>query len=301
MEPMNLTQEQWGKLYQKLPQPKDLLFSLLPDLNAVFSAVEHGALLTSQILFYLQEKNKFPLILELVKIAKNQSADVYDFMRCFYGEQQLAEFAMENEIKSWFFRLSTEILEQYELWDILAQREIYEPLIKHKQYDVLERYGLYNILLDCQQYDRLIKAGKAWGLTMTVDGMDFLANVGLWKEFYRGKKVTYLNGYTQKRILDTLWNNGQQGFLMEQQEDEFLLEKGWFKAYQDQGLWGTLAAYGYADQVDWDAYLAKVPALSKNDVFQEAAKLKVWDFLAKHHQHRLLFINKQFGWWLKSF
>ena len=117
MEAMNLTEKQWCELYQKLPQPEDFLFSLLPNLNAVFTAVEHGSLLTSRLLFYLLETNKVQLIPELVKAAKQMSGNVYDFMCRFYGEEQTIEFALKNNITCWYKYCSDGYLEQYQLWD----------------------------------------------------------------------------------------------------------------------------------------------------------------------------------------
>ncbi len=301
MEAMNLTEKQWCELYQKLPQPEDFLFSLLPNLNVVFTAVEHGSLLTSRLLFYLLETNKVQLIPELVKAAKQMSSNVYDFMCRVYGAEQTIEFALTNNITCWYKYCSDEYLEQYQLWDALAQRRKTEPLVRHQQYDVLERYGYYTLLAECGQFERLIKAGKALALVFTAEGMAFLANAGLWEEFYQGWNESLCNGYTKDKVLNVLWDNNQQDLLFKKQEDEFLLGKGWVKPYLDEGFWGTLIAYGHVDKVDWEVYLAQVPVYSKDMVFQEAAKLKVWDFLAKHRQHGLLFNNKQFGWWLKSF
>lgn len=166
---------------------------------------------------------------------------------------------------------------------------------------MLEQKNQWVLLAGCGQYERIIRAEKWDALKLSHEGMEKLAQLGLWKHFYDGREVSLVNGFSETQILERLWEEGQQQLLFEFREDKFLLGKGWVKPYQDNGLWGSLTAYGHADQVDWEAYLAKIPDFNRVKVFDEAEKAKCWDFLARHHQHRRLLRHGCFIRWLKSF
>ena len=59
MAKMELTEEQWQKLGQHLPQDGDFLFSLLPNSDYMLNAVRHGVVLNSRMLVYLLLTERF--------------------------------------------------------------------------------------------------------------------------------------------------------------------------------------------------------------------------------------------------
>ena len=197
--------------------------------------------------------------------------------------------------------LTPAYLRDRELWELLAENGEYQLLADNGQYDLLEQKNQWVLLAGCGQYERIIRAEKWDALKLSHEGMEKLAQLGLWKHFYDGREVSLVNGFSETQILERLWEGGQQQLLFEFREDKFLLGKGWVKPYQDNGLWGSLTAYGHADQVDWEAYLAKIPDFNRVKVFDEAEKAQCWDFLARHHQHRRLLRHGCFIRWLKSF
>lgn len=300
MAKMELTDEQWQKLYHNLPEAENFLFSLLPDLTNVFDAVKHGMVLTSRILLYFLETDKSPLIPKLIVAARNHDKSVFEFMKTTLGEAEAVKFVIENSLRNLYAELSSKSLVEYQQWEELGVRKQFKLLADNQQYDLLEKYGCYQLLVEYGQLERVINAGRIYSLILTNSGMDKLAELGCWNELYEGKKALDFNHYSLDAILNILWDNHQQDLLFKKQEDEFLLKKGWFQPYQEHGLWATLAAYGYTDKVDWEAYLEKIPEYNSKAVFKEAEKLKVWPFLAKHQQHWRLFKHGQFGWWLKS-
>lgn len=301
MEKMELTTEQWQKLYDKLPDAEGYLFSLRNDASDLFAAVKHGAVLTAEILLYYLETGKSPLIPKLILTAKKCDRSVFDFLQITLGEDEAAQFVIENGLSDFYQNLSTENLEKYQKWEELAVRKQFELLAKNQQYDLLEKYGCYRLLARYDQTERVINSGNAFVLASTEFGMSLLAERGLWEDFYQGKGFLFFNDYTKENILNTLWDNHQQDLLFKHQEHEFLLKKGWFQPYQKDGLWATIVSYGYADEVDWEAYLTKTPGYCRQNVFRDAEKHRVWPFLAKHRKHWRLLVNGQFVWWLKSF
>lgn len=301
MAKMELTDEQWQKLYQNLPEAENFLFSLLPDLTNVFDAVKHGMVLTSRILLYFLETDKSPLIPKLIVAARNHDKSVFEFMKTAQGEFEAAKFIIDNGLHDLYSELSVECLVKYQQWPELAARKQFKLLADNQQYDLLEKYGCYRLLARYDQMERVINSGNAGVLSLTDIGMEKLAENGLWEEFYGGKDSLFFNEYTEEKILNTLWDNHQQNLLFKHQEDEFLLKKGWFQPYQKDELWATIVSYGYADEVDWEAYLTKTPGYCRQNVFRDAEKHRVWPFLAKHRKHWRLLVNGQFVWWLKSF
>ena len=65
MAKMELTEEQWQKLGQHLPQNGDFLFSLLPNSDYMLNAVRHGVVLNSRMLVYLLLTERDSLVFTL--------------------------------------------------------------------------------------------------------------------------------------------------------------------------------------------------------------------------------------------
>lgn len=301
MAKMELTEEQWQKLGQHLPQDGDFLFSLLPNSDYMLNAVRHGVVLNSRMLVYLLLTERDSLVFTLIAAAEKHTDGVYDFMCTVCGENAAMDFIVRHELKDMYRHLTPAYLRDRELWELLAENGEYQLLADNGQYDLLEQKNQWVLLAGCGQYERIIRAEKWDALKLSHEGMEKLAQLGLWKHFYDGREVSLVNGFSETQILERLWEEGQQQLLFEFREDKFLLGKGWVKPYQDNGLWGSLTAYGHADQVDWEAYLAKIPDFNRVKVFDEAEKAKCWDFLVRHHQHRRLLRHGCFIRWLKSF
>ena len=69
MAKMELTEEQWQKLGQHLPQDGDFLFSLLPNSDYMLNAVRHGVVLNSRMLVYLLLTERDSLVFTLIAAA----------------------------------------------------------------------------------------------------------------------------------------------------------------------------------------------------------------------------------------
>ncbi|MFR1032169.1 MAG: hypothetical protein ACLSE6_06515 [Alphaproteobacteria bacterium] len=250
---MELTEEQWQKLGQHLPQNGDFLFSLLPNSDYMLNAVRHGVVLNSRMLVYLLLTERDSLVFTLIAAAERHTDGVYDFMCTVCGENAAMDFIVRHELKDMYRHLTPAYLRDRELWELLAENGEYQLLADNGQYDLLEQKNQWVLLAGCGQYERIIRAEKWDALKLSHEGMEKLAQLGLWKHFYDGREVSLVNGFSETQILERLWEGGQQQLLFEFREDKFLLGKGWVKPYQDNGLWGSLTAYGHADQVDWEA------------------------------------------------
>lgn len=77
MAKMELTEEQWQKLGQHLPQDGDFLFSLLPNSDYMLNAVRHGVVLNSRMLVYLLLTERDSLVFTLIAAAEKHTDGVY--------------------------------------------------------------------------------------------------------------------------------------------------------------------------------------------------------------------------------
>lgn len=306
MEKKWITSEQWQNIYQlfSADDQQELLlkFVVAGRWTELFEALEHGAVLSAKVLWYVFESGKTNLIYKMLKKARIRMENVYDFLLAVDGQKEAGEFVLKNRLTDLFSRLDNKLLVQNGEWRVLAERKEFMLLAINNQFDLLEEYGEWVVLASYKQFDRIIRAEKWLALTISREGMELLIQYGKWDVFYEGLRLVDENKFTKQEILETLWNNGQQSLLFEKQQDDFLLsEKRYFDPYKRNNLWATILSFGFADEVDWEAYLQNVPSFSRDKVFSEAQKNKAWSFLAKHHKHWMLFKSGHLGWWRKSF
>ena len=98
MAKMELTEEQWQKLGQHLPQDGDFLFSLLPNSDYMLNAVRHGVVLNSRMLVYLLLSERDSLVFTLIAAAEKHTDGVYDFMCTVCGENAAMDFIVRHEL-----------------------------------------------------------------------------------------------------------------------------------------------------------------------------------------------------------
>ena len=273
------------------------------QINTFLDMVAKGYGLTPFILNALIDFGYEKVIQKALQSSVRLANDCYQFLCVYWGKKKTEDFLVEqkyfNYIKQNFPVVS---LVEYQLWDILAQREEFEALAENGQFDVLAAYKQYQLLVNRGQLDYVCHKGLYKFLILTQAGMEKLIQLKKWKEFFVGISLAPYNGFSVSEILEVLWNNGMQKLLFAKCYDEFLLkEKKYTKPYVANKKWGTLAAYGFYDEIDWEDYLGQVIASKKEDVYKEAVEAKNWAFLAKHQQHALLFRNGEFKWWWKSF
>lgn len=306
MEKKWITSEQWQNIYQlfSVDDQQELLLKLVlaGRWTELFEALEHGAVLSAKVLWYVLECGRINLVYKMIKKARVRTESVYDFLLAVDGEKQAEEFVLQNRLTDLFTRLDNKFLVQNGEWRVLAERGEFTLLAVNSQFDLLEEYEEWLALATYEQFDRIIKAEKWQALTISRKGMELLIQYEKWDIFYIGCKFTDRNGFSKKEILEILWQNNQQGLLFEAREDDFLLSgKKYFDPYKRNNCWATILTWGFADEVDWEVYLESVPLYNRDGVFEKAEEKKIWYFLAQHHKHWTLFKNGQLGWWRKSF
>ena len=121
MAKMELTEEQWQKLGQHLPQDGDFLFSLLPNSDYMLNAVRHGVVLNSRMLVYLLLTERASLVFTLIAAAEKHTDGVYDFMCTVCGENAAMDFIVRHELKDMYRHLTPAYLRDRELWELLAE------------------------------------------------------------------------------------------------------------------------------------------------------------------------------------
>ena len=286
-------------------QHDQILFSLIKEgkIKKFFTLLFKGYGVTPFVLnalidFGYEEKIKGTLL-----TAVRLSNECYNFLCEYWGKKNTESFFVKNKCITYIKKnFPVDSLVEYQLWDILAQREEFEILAKNGQFDLLTKYKKYQILVNYGQLDYVCHKGLYKFLTLTKAGMERLIQLKKWKEFFEGMSIAPYNGFGPHKILKILWDNGQQELLFAKNYDDFLLdEKKYPKPYVANKKWGTLAAYGFYDEIDWEDYLGQVIESKKEDVYKEAVEAKNWAFLAKHQQHKLLFKKGQLKWWWKSF
>lgn len=286
-------------------QHDQLLFSQLKEgkIKTFLGMVGKGYGLTPFILNALIDFGYANVIPKALKTAVRLSNGCYNFLCVYWGKKKTEDFMVEQKYYSYIKEtFPVDSLVEYHLWDILAQREEFETLAKNGQFDLLAKRGQYQLLVNYGQLDYVCHKGLYKFLILTKAGMERLVQLKKWAEFFVGISLAPYNGFSVSEILEVLWTNGMQKLLFAKCYDEFLLDyKKYTKPYVANKKWGTLAAYGFYDEIDWEDYLGQVIESKKEDVYKEAVEAKNWAFLAKHQQHKLLFKKGQLKWWWKSF
>ena len=286
-------------------QSNQVLFSLVKEgkIKTFLGVLAKGYGLTPFILNALIDFGYANVIPKALKTAVRLSNECYNFLCEYWGKKKTNDFLISynyvNYIKENF---SDKTLVEYQLWDILAQKEKFCILAQNGQFDILAKYKQYLILVKYGQLDYACHKGLYQFLAFTKAGMERLIQLKKWKEVFGGTSFTSFNGFSVSDILEILYDNGMQKLLFAMCCDDFLLDyKKYTKPYIENKKWGTLAFFGFYDEIDWEDYLGQVIESKKEDVYKEAVEAKNWAFLAKHQQHKLLFKKGQLKWGWKSF
>ena len=281
-----------------------VLFCKIKDsqIKTFLRMIAKGYGLTPFILNALIDFGYANVIPKALKTSVRLSDECYNFLCVYWGKKKTEDFFVVQKYYNYIKKnFPVESLVGYQLWDILAQRKEFKVLVKNGQFDILAKYEQYQLLVNCGQLDYVCRKGLYKFLILTKFGMEKLCQLKKWKEFFEGISLAPYNGFGSHKILEILWDNGQQELLFAKCFDNFLLdEKKYTKPYVKNKKWGTLAAYGFYDEIDWEDYLGQVIKSKKREVYQQAVAAKNWEFLAKHRQHKLLFKAKQWKWWWKS-
>ena len=286
-------------------QHDQLLFCRIKDgqINTFLGMVGKGYGLTPFILNALIDFGYEGMILQALQSSVRLSNECYNFLCEYWGKKKTEVFFVEQKYYNYIkenFHVKT--LVEYQLWDILAQKEKFYILAENGQFDILAKYKKYQLLVKYGQLDYACHKGLYQFLAFTKAGMERLIQLKKWKEVFEGTSFTAFNGFSVSDILEILYDNGMQELLFAKCCNDFLLDyKKYTKPYVANKKWGTLAFFGFYDEIDWEDYLGQVIESKKEDVYKEAVEAKNWAFLAKHQQHKLLFKTGQFKWWWKSF
>ena len=137
MAKMELTEEQWQKVGQQLPQDGDFLFSLLPNSVFMLNAGRQCVVLNARMLVYLLLAERDSLDFTLIAAAERHTAGVYDFMCTVCGENAAMDFIVRHELKDMYRHLTPAYLRDREFWELLAENGEYQHLADNGQYDLL--------------------------------------------------------------------------------------------------------------------------------------------------------------------
>lgn len=168
----------------------------------------------------------------------------------------------------------------YELWDLMAELNLYADLLEIAKTNV----AVQNFLL---QPEHLKELGGYR------DSEAFLLKFKKWE--YLGCR-----SISRTAVLQKIYDDGGEEFLYDLQAGEdFLLENGHYKCFIDHKNWVTLAQRKLYNLIDWDDFGERM--FSYNIGWEYAVRAQKWDILARYHKHGLLFVHGRFYWWFKSF
>ena len=216
-------------------QSNQVLFSLVKEgkIKTFLGMVGKGYGLTPFILNALIDFGYEGMILQALQSSVRLSNECYNFLCEYWGKKKTEVFFVEQKYYNYIkenFHVKT--LVEYQLWDILAQKEKFYILAENGQFDILAKYKKYQLLVKYGQLDYACHKGLYQFLAFTKAGMERLIQLKKWKEVFEGTSFTAFNGFSVSDILEILYDNGMQELLFAKCCNDFLLDyKKYTKPY----------------------------------------------------------------------
>ncbi len=301
------------------------------DLTKFFFLLKQGYGLSPFILNVMIDFGYEKNLVKALEICELVDFKVYDFLCAYWGQEKAENFLVEKDFKNIIKKMfPAESLVKYQFWNILVDRKEYAALTGAGKFDVIKEVYFQNAACreeickalleaadDCHRAspvnDDVINA--IINTFVELEEFDYLSHFseGVFKllELRKWSFLPYheprlFGKKTRADVWQLIYDNGGEDFLYNHATRErtifkveilkFLIENKYYNKFIADKDWCNLALYGAEEAIDWE------DCASLSDDYcgscTETARLTL---LARYHKRMLLFKNKRFGWWLKSF